>query len=120
MAHSCILGEPQISERMVGLKERYGHRELVPFALRLDCDDVACWVQKSMPQVVIIRDFANIGWESDRPTTRFGIGFGPPSAIASNLKAKLARPLRSSNTFGEGVTIGGSNPLGTVTEDIIR
>ena len=59
-----ILGEPHISSRMAGLRGRYGHRELVPFALRLDCDDVACWERKFMPKVVIIHDFAAVGCES--------------------------------------------------------
>ena len=34
-----ILYEPHISSRMQGLKKRYVHRDLVPFALRLDCDE---------------------------------------------------------------------------------
>jgi hypothetical protein len=59
-----ILREPHISSRMAGLKKRYVHRDLIPFALRLDCDDVACWERTSIPKVVIIHDFGSVGWES--------------------------------------------------------
>ncbi len=59
-----ILHEPHISSRMAGLKKRYVHRDFVPFAVRLDRDDVACWERTSRPRVVIIHHFASVGWES--------------------------------------------------------
>ena len=58
-----ILKQPHISGRMHGLSDRYPQRHLVPFALRMDCDDVACWEQGNMPKVVIVHDFASPGWE---------------------------------------------------------
>jgi hypothetical protein len=58
-----ILKQPDLSSRMHGLAERFPDRHLVPFAVRLDCDDVACWEQGEMPRVVIVHDFASPGWE---------------------------------------------------------
>jgi hypothetical protein len=52
--------------RHVGLQDRYPSRKLIPFARRLDCDDVACFDVMSTvltPAVIIIHDFASIGWE---------------------------------------------------------
>jgi hypothetical protein len=49
-----------------GLKERYPKRLLVPFARRVDNDDVACFdASKSLiePKIIIIHDFATPGWE---------------------------------------------------------
>jgi hypothetical protein len=50
---------------MKGLKERYPARELFPFAMRTDCDDVACWERGNLERVVIIHDFADPGWEQE-------------------------------------------------------
>jgi hypothetical protein len=58
-----ILKQPHISGLMRGLTERFPERHLVPFAVRLDSDDVACWEQGEMPKVVIVHDFASPGWE---------------------------------------------------------
>src|SRR5580704_8691327 len=58
-----ILKQPHISSRMRGLRERFPDRGLIPFALRMDCDDVACWEQGEMPRVVIVHDLASPGWE---------------------------------------------------------
>jgi hypothetical protein len=49
-----------------GLKERYHYKEVLPFACRLDNDDVACFdasVPSDDPKVLIIHDFASPGWE---------------------------------------------------------
>jgi len=53
--------------RRAGLKERFPARDLFPFALRTDCDDVACWENGNPDRVVIIHDFADPGWEQ-RPS----------------------------------------------------
>ena len=46
------------------LKKRYPQRDLLPFAMRTDCDDVACWdSSENGDKVFIIHDFASIGWE---------------------------------------------------------
>lgn len=46
------------------LKKRYPSRDLLPFAMRTDCDDVACWnLKEDKNKVIIIHDFASEGWE---------------------------------------------------------
>jgi hypothetical protein len=55
--------------RHKGLKQRYPDRKLVPFARRLDDDDVACFdVQRpaDKSKVIVIHDFASPGWERPR------------------------------------------------------
>lgn len=55
-----------LNTRHVGLKERYPNLDLIPFARRLDDDDVACFdvsTSASKPKVKIIHDFASSGWE---------------------------------------------------------
>lgn len=61
-----ILLSKWLEVRLTGLRQRYPERNLIPFARRMDCDDVACFdVQKQAekPSVVIIHDFASSGWE---------------------------------------------------------
>lgn len=61
-----FLWSREIEHLPLGLKERYPDRCLVPFARRIDNDDVACFdaTEKSKnPKVVIIHDFASPGWE---------------------------------------------------------
>lgn len=53
-------GQYSVSRR-AGLKERFPTRDLVPFALRTDCDDVACWERGDLDRVVVIHDFADSG-----------------------------------------------------------
>ena len=58
-----ILDGASVASRHKALCERYPDRELVPFATRLDCDDLACWERGKLPKVTIIHDFATSGWE---------------------------------------------------------
>jgi hypothetical protein len=58
-----ILDGDSSAGRMAGLKERFPMRDLFPFALRTDCDDVACWERGDLDRVVVIHDFADPGWE---------------------------------------------------------
>jgi hypothetical protein len=51
-----------LRERRAGMKERYPSRTLVPFAVRQDRDDVACFAAGG-DQVLIIHDFADAGFE---------------------------------------------------------
>lgn len=51
-----------LRDRHQGLKSRYPSRSLVPFAIRQDRDDVACFDVESN-KVVVIHDFADPGWE---------------------------------------------------------
>ena len=52
-----------VQTRMNGLKERYPLKEYVPFALRDDKDDIACWERGKPGRVVIVHDFAGPGFE---------------------------------------------------------
>jgi hypothetical protein len=65
------MDRPSAERRRIGLQERYSDRDLVPFALKLDCDDVACWERGQMPKVLIIHDFASPGWELRREFQTF-------------------------------------------------
>jgi hypothetical protein len=50
--------------RVEGLRQRFPNRELVPFARRLDSDDVACWDRSRPGAVFVVHDFAAPGWEA--------------------------------------------------------
>lgn len=60
-----LVGGP-LRQALLGLRERYAARQLVPFARRQDNDDLACWDLTQPPTVVIIHDFASPGWEERR------------------------------------------------------
>ncbi len=53
----------RIRAKRAGLSERYPSRDLFPFAVRDDNDDVACWENKNPSAVVVIHDFASAGHE---------------------------------------------------------
>lgn len=59
----CILEGFELGSRLEGLRSRYPSRVLVPFARRIDNDDVACWDLDRDGRVSIIHDFASPGWE---------------------------------------------------------
>ena len=58
-----ILVGDQLRTRYDGIKDRYPDRDLIPFARREDCDDVACWDFKFRDKVVVIHDFSSSGFE---------------------------------------------------------
>lgn len=59
-----VLEGARLRERKVGMARRFPARELVPFAVRQDNDDVACWdLARGGERVVVIHDFASPGWE---------------------------------------------------------
>ncbi|RPF22248.1 hypothetical protein [Myceligenerans xiligouense] len=58
-----ILGGDRLARRAAGLRNRYRERVLVPFAERIDNDDIACWDLDRDGQVVVVHDFASPGWE---------------------------------------------------------
>lgn len=59
-----ILEGSWLRKRMRGLGERFPTRVLVPFAIRQDNDDVACWdPARGKAKVVVIHDYASPGWE---------------------------------------------------------
>jgi hypothetical protein len=55
-----------------GLSKRYPSRSLIPFARRIDNDDIACWdlAEEGHP-VQIIHDYASSGWENRRKFSDF-------------------------------------------------
>lgn len=59
-----ILHDQLLAQRAVGLKGRYPSRVLVPFARRVDSDDVACWdIDAGFGAISVVHDFADPGWE---------------------------------------------------------
>lgn len=58
-----IMNEEQALKRLVGLRQRYPERYLIPFARRDDRDDVACFELKEPNKVQLIHDFASSGYE---------------------------------------------------------
>lgn len=67
-----ILTGQWLEVRLWGLRKRFPDRDLVPFARRLDCDDVACFERASFPEVQNIHDFATPGWEQNEAYPSFG------------------------------------------------
>lgn len=70
-----ILTGEQALNRCPGLALRYPSRELFPFAYRQDNDDVACWSSGMGEKVIIIHDFASVGWESEGTVDDFWAWF---------------------------------------------
>ena len=61
----------ELRERTGGLRNRFPKYRLVPFARRVDCDDVACWEAGRGDVVVVIHDFATVGYERRREFVDF-------------------------------------------------
>lgn len=58
-----LMNNEQVNIRIKGLKTRYPNRNLIPFARRDDCDDIACFEVGKGNRVQIIHDFASEGFE---------------------------------------------------------
>lgn len=61
-----FLGGEELAVVRAGLAQRYPERELLPFARRQDGDDVACFdllARRGDPEVLLIHDHADAGWE---------------------------------------------------------
>ena len=54
---------PDVTETVEDLEKRYPERNLIPFARRGDCDDIACFEVGKGEQVYVIHDFASSGYE---------------------------------------------------------
>jgi hypothetical protein len=67
-----FLSNDLISFRFYDLKKRYKNRNLVPFAGRYDCDDIACFEIGHGERVFIVHDFASEGWERRKEYDTFG------------------------------------------------
>lgn len=67
-----LLFDAELHRRLHGLAKRYSGT-LVPFAARIDNDDVACW-DLGLPRgrVVIVHDWASPGWERRAELEDFG------------------------------------------------
>lgn len=60
-----MLEGARLRERWRGLGQRFPARALIPFAIRQDNDDVACWdLAKEAGTIVVIQDFSPQGWEA--------------------------------------------------------
>jgi hypothetical protein len=59
-----ILLDAELRESAEGLRKRYPDRRYVPFASRIDNDDIACWSTPTTGEVLIVHDFASPGWEA--------------------------------------------------------
>ena len=57
-----IFGD-ELKERLQGLQSRYPDRHLVPFAKRIDNDDIVCWEKGEANAVFLIHDYASSGHE---------------------------------------------------------
>ncbi len=66
-----IMNSEQVILRLDGLKERYPTRVLIPFARRLDNDDLACFELMKGESVQVIHDFASAGYEQRKEFTDF-------------------------------------------------
>lgn len=58
-----IMPKEEVLDRLAGLHHRYPDQELLPFARRSDCDEIACFEKGNLPSVTIVHDFATAGWE---------------------------------------------------------
>jgi hypothetical protein len=58
-----LLGE-DLRGHARGLRWRYPWKRYIPFARRLDSDDLACWSPRTGDAVIIVHDFASPGWEA--------------------------------------------------------
>lgn len=61
----------RIEIRMKGLQQRYTKRDLIPFAMRDNCDDIACFELGKGNKVQIIHDFVHYGSEQIKEYNNF-------------------------------------------------
>lgn len=62
-------GAISYSRFVAGIRKRYPHLQITPFAKSRSDDDVACFTRdpnQSHGQVVVIHDWADAGWERPR------------------------------------------------------
>jgi hypothetical protein len=57
--------------RNEGLTKRYSDRQLFAFAARFDNDDIACWENKKLGQIVVIHDFASTEFAGKKDFSSF-------------------------------------------------
>ncbi|MBD3920938.1 hypothetical protein H8B09_19385 [Paenibacillus sp. PR3] len=70
-----FMNRERLLDRYEGLKNRYPKRKLVPFAERIDNDDVACFELGKDDQIQIIHDYASPGFEQRKVFVDFWTWF---------------------------------------------
>ncbi|GGK37111.1 hypothetical protein GCM10011591_05990 [Nocardia camponoti] len=60
-----------LQARLHGTEKRYPGKGYIPFARRGDNDDVECWIAPGNQEVVIVHDFASLGYEVRRTFPHF-------------------------------------------------
>lgn len=70
-----IMSEKHVLSKISGLKKRYPNRKLIPFARRVDNNDVACFEIGKEGVIQIIQDFALSGHEQLGQYTNFWLWF---------------------------------------------
>lgn len=61
-----IIDKCEAAPLLQGLKKRHPRKKYIPFAVRQDNDDIACFEADSGEEVLIVHDFASSGWELRR------------------------------------------------------
>jgi hypothetical protein len=79
-----ILSGKWLRVRISGLRERFPGRQLVPFARRLDSDDVACWDLEQQGAVCVVHDFSAPGWEKRQGYESFSAWYADAQAEADD------------------------------------
>jgi hypothetical protein len=79
-----ILSGKWLRVRKSGLRERFPERHLVPFARRLDSDDVACWDLELQGTVCVVHDFSAPGWEKRQEYESFSAWHADAQAEADD------------------------------------
>ncbi|MDE6004103.1 MAG: hypothetical protein K2G88_01800 [Oscillospiraceae bacterium] len=60
-----LMNKTQVYNRRRELLIRYSNRNLIPFARRSDCDNIACFEVDAGEKVFIIHDFSSSGFEQE-------------------------------------------------------
>ena len=61
--HWFLLSDELVEKRHKSMKERYPHRNVIPFAARYDCDDVACFEIGYGERIFVVHDYSSEGYE---------------------------------------------------------
>ncbi|ANY65401.1 hypothetical protein BBD42_02130 [Paenibacillus sp. BIHB 4019] len=66
-----VMNGEQVLQRLKGLQERYPNRILIPFARRMDNDDLACFEVGKTEEIQIVHDFSSPGYEQRKSYMTF-------------------------------------------------
>jgi hypothetical protein len=73
--HWYLMDFDTLSQRREDLLKRYPNRNLVPFAIRGDNDDIACFEMGYGEKVFIVHDFSSEGFERRKEFDNFELWF---------------------------------------------